>query len=270
MWPSGDGYRFAVQAGHSLVEPRPALVEIRLREDWPRRLAGVSVPEARVSVDAPGQRANARDGALVFTHDGISGPAALDVSGDVAERLAGRAEVALRVELLPKTPGGFWRGELQRWRRERGRSMVRTLLAERLPGALAAELVKLACGAPDARISTLAAGAARALERILAGVTLHAVGTGGFDRAMVTRGGVSLGEVDPMTLESRLARGLFFAGEVLDVDGPCGGFNLLWAFSSGSLAGSSAAECALFSARPARRTRGACRNLFRHLRPGLP
>jgi hypothetical protein len=117
---------------------------------------------------------------------------------------------------------------------------VALLLADHLPARLAEAVCGLASVGPQARAAHLDSGQRHALAEALAGVRLTAVASGGFESAMVTRGGVCLQEVDARTLQSRLAEGLFLAGEVLDVDGPCGGFNLQWAFSSGRLAGESA------------------------------
>ena len=239
---TGDGYALARAAGHAVAEPVPALVPLVTRPRWTRRCAGVAVARARVAVEAGRKDAPASEGELLFTHRGVSGPAALDVSGEAAAALAERGEATLVIDLAPGTDAAAWRGVFERWRRERGGSMMRTLLAERLPARLARALVRLSCPSEDARASRLAREEAIALAGSLSGLRLTATATEGFGKSMATRGGVGLGEVDPRTLESRLVRGLFFAGEVLDVDGPCGGFNLTWAFASGRLAGLHAAR----------------------------
>jgi predicted Rossmann fold flavoprotein len=261
---TGGGYALARRAGHTIVEPTPALVDLRTKETWPGGCAGISVPGARVWIDLPGgakrqgipaasSGASGRasvTGDVLFTHEGLSGPAAMDLSGDAVELLrtthpstgSGQAQVPIRLALLPGTTAEQWRARLEEWRQSQGRRAVRGLVAELLPARLAHAVCELASVGPDAKAAHLDSRQRHALAEALAGMRLTVTGCGGFAKAMVTRGGVSLAEVDAKTMASRLAKGLFFAGEVLDVDGPCGGFNLQWAFSSGQLAGRSAAR----------------------------
>jgi len=239
---SGDGYSMARAAGHDVREPVPALVGLTVSESWARRCAGVSVSGVAVAVRGPGRRDSA-EGDLLFTHRGVSGQAVLDVSGTAGELLAAGRPVSLAVSLVAGMGRAEWLGEMERWRARDGRRTVAALLAERLPRSLAHALCERA-GAGGVRAGSLPRGARDGLAGILSGLELTVVGTGGFAGAMVTRGGVALRGVDPRTMTSRLVSGLLFAGEVLDVDGPSGGFNLQWAFSSGWLAGASAAASA--------------------------
>jgi len=250
---AGAGYALAREAGHTIVEPTPALVPLVTRETWPRELAGLALSPARARIDlpgrppafapgAPGLRCGPRAGItgdLLFTHTGLSGPAILDLSGDVAVLLSDRAEVPLRLDLAPRTTRAEWLARLDSWPLSEGRKALRTLLAAHFPRALADLLCRLAGLAPATRPAQVSRPARRALADLLTALPLTVTATEGWNRAMVTRGGVALKEVDPQTLASRLLPGLAFAGEILDLDGPSGGFNLQWAFSSGRLAGSS-------------------------------
>jgi len=236
---TGGGYGLARQAGHDVIAPTPALVGLRTRESWPRRCAGVALPAASLRIGLRGRAARAAAGGVLFTHHGISGPAVLDLSGDVARLLLDRPDVPL-VLSMTDTPPAEWSGRIDGWRTRFGRKHVRTLVADALPRRVADVLCDLAGAAPETRAAELPAEAARALAAALTALTLTVVGTDGFARAMVTRGGVALRQVDPRTLGSRLTRGVLLAGEVLDLDGPCGGYNLQWAFASGRLAGASA------------------------------
>jgi predicted Rossmann fold flavoprotein len=237
-----DGYDMAGAAGHEVRRPVPALVGLTLEETWVRGCAGVAVQGARVTVRSEGTRQSA-EGDLLFTHHGLSGQAVLDVSGTAAEALAAGQPVRLEVSFVAGAERADWIRELERWRLKEGRRTVGALVAERLPRSLARALCGMA-GASGLRAAALPREARDRLVRALSGLELAVAGTGGFARAMVTRGGVALRGVDPRTMSSRLIRGLLFAGEVLDVDGPSGGFNLQWAFSSGWLAGASAAAMA--------------------------
>jgi len=250
---TGSGYALAREVGHSIVEPTPALVPLVTRETWPREIAGLALSPAHARIDipgrppafapgAPGLRRGKRAGItgdLLFTHTGLSGPAVLDLSGDVAVLLSDRAEVPLRLNLAPRTTRAEWLARLDSWPLSEGRKTLRTLLAAHFPRALADLLCRLAGLDPATRPAQVSRPARRALADLLTALPLTVTATEGWDRAMVTRGGVALKEVDPQTLRSRLVPGLAFAGEILDLDAPSGGFNLQWAFSSGRLAGSS-------------------------------
>jgi len=236
---TGAGYALARETGHTIVEPTPALVPLVTRETWPRELAGIALSPARVRIDLPGRPPAGIAGDLLFTHTGLSGPAVLDLSGDVAVLLRDRAEVPLRLDLAPRTTRAEWLARLDSWPLSEGRKALRTLLAAHFPRALADLLCRLAGLDPATRPAQVSRPARRTLADLFTALPLTVTATEGWDRAMVTRGGVALKEVDPQTLRSRLVPGLAFAGEILDLDGPSGGFNLQWAFSSGHLAGSS-------------------------------
>ena len=239
---TGTGYALARQAGHTLVEPTPALVPLVTRETWPRHCAGVSLPLARVRIDLPRQPRAGLLGAVLFTHTGLSGPAVLDLSGDVAALLAGRESVPLRIDLSPGTTRHEWLARFGRWQEGAAAKTVRALLDRHLPRALVAAMLRLAGMDLDGRAAGLGRASQQRLADLLTALPLEVVATEGWGRAMVTRGGIPLKEVDPETLGSRRLPGLFFAGEILDLDGPSGGFNLQWAFSSGYLAGRAASQ----------------------------
>ena len=234
----GSGYRLARQAGHRLVEPVPALVGLHVRAEWPGRCCGNLLRAARLD----GGRLGRSSGELVFSHRGISGPAVIDLSGAVnAELAAGRA-VTLQLAFQADRDECAWRARFEDLRRVSGRRLLRTALGCELTRELAEVLIGLAAVPADRTLAELTRPETRRLLELLLRCPLEITGNEGWDKAMVTRGGVALTEVAPRTLASRKWRGLYFAGEVLDVDGPCGGFNLQWAFSSGALAGRCAAE----------------------------
>ena len=245
-WPTlggtGGGYALARQVGHSLVEPVPALVPLVTREPWTRRLAGVSLSGARVRIALPRQSRAGVVGDLLFTHRGLSGPAVLDLSGTVSELLRGHETVPLRVELVPGTGADQWRRRIEDWRTAHARRRVVNLLHRYLPAALGREICRQAGIDDPTTAAQLPAARRDDLVRRLAALEFAVTNTEGFEKAFVTRGGVSLREVDPDTLESRGMPGLHLAGEMLDLDGPSGGFNLQWAFASGHLAGLAVAD----------------------------
>ena len=245
-WPSlggtGGGYDLARQAGHAVTALTPALVPLVTREPWVASLAGVALADARVRIALGGQPKAGVRGDLLFTHRGLSGPAVLDLSGDVAQRLARGCDVPLQIEPVAGMDRARWDQEMLAWRSGRGRRQVATLLQQRLPRSLADVLCGLAGVRPETVAAELTARGREALAALLGGLGLAVAKTEGFEKAFVTLGGVKLKEVAPDTLESRLLAGLYLVGELLDLDGPTGGYNLQWAFASGHAAGRAIGE----------------------------
>ena len=239
---TGSGYDLAAQAGHAIVDPLPVLVPLDTREEWPGRCAGISLDRVEAWIDLPRLRSTRLAGGLVFTHHGVSGPPILDLSREAVPLLHRNGHVPIRLNLVPARTSGGWPDVFADWQRTEGRRPVVRLLAGMLPARLAESIAAAAGVAPDVCSAELPGGARDKLAELLSACPLTVTGAGDFDEAMVTRGGVSLRDVDPHTLQSRKAQGLFFAGEVLDLDGPCGGYNLQWAFSSGWLAGHAASS----------------------------
>jgi predicted Rossmann fold flavoprotein len=135
-----------------------------------------------------------------------------------------------------------WKQTFNQWQEQHGKKHLLNLLSQAMPRAIAENLCLIAGDIGNTKAAAFTAASREKLATLLTSLPLAVKATESWDKAMVTRGGVSLKKVNPETLESRLVKGLFFAGEVLDIDGPCGGYNLQWAFSSGALAGQSAAE----------------------------
>jgi predicted Rossmann fold flavoprotein len=238
---SGDGYAMARALAHTIVEARPALVPIRVEPEWVASLRGLSLTDVIASVHGPtGQPLQQRREAILFAHFGLSGPAILDVSRAVA-RHEGPGPLELRIDFRPTLSREQADQELQAAAR-RGRPAVTSILSAELPHRLAECLVE-AAGLPRSRMGPDLSRPERArLVAALKELGLPIVGTLGFEKAEVTSGGVALGEVEPRTLESRIVPGFYFAGEVLDLDGLIGGYNFQAAWSTGWLAGETAAR----------------------------
>jgi predicted Rossmann fold flavoprotein len=237
---TGDGYGIARRFGHRVVEPRPALVPIRVEADWVAGLKGLTVPDAVAAVvDAAGARRLERRESLLFAHFGLTGPSILDVSRAVA-RHDGEGPLALALDFLPSTRAEALDQHLRESGRA-GRRVVAALIPDAVPRRLAEALVRSSGVPADRTGPELARDERRRLVLACKDLRLPVAGTLGFGKAEVTSGGVALDEVDPATLESRLCPGLFFAGEVLDLDGLIGGYNFQAAWSTGWLAGAAAA-----------------------------
>lgn len=236
---TGDGYAIARRFGHTIIEPRPALVPIRVDAEWVGGLSGLTIPDASASVvDAEGALLLERREAILFAHFGLTGPAILDVSRAVARHRQAEA-LHLRIDWLPDVRPEALESRIQAASRQ-GRPLVAGLLPAPLPRRLAEALVA-AAGIPLERQGPeLTRDERRRLVQGVKGLRLPIAGTLGFAKAEVTSGGVALDEVNPDTLESRLQPGLHFAGEVLDLDGLIGGYNFQAAWSTGWLAGDQA------------------------------
>ena len=238
---SAAGLELARATGHAITPPVPGLAPLPVTESWVAECAGVVLSPGRLWIALPGFPKAGLAGELLFTHHGLSGPAALDLSATVARALAEHpAGVPLRVALRPDLDAAAWHAHLEQWRTGDGRKLLPTLLDRLLPASLAAVVARLA-GVTTTTAARLDRAAHDRLVALVTALPLTVTRAAGWDRAMVMAGGIDRREVDPDTLESRRLPGLFFAGELLDVDGPCGGFNLPWAFASGHLAGQAAA-----------------------------
>jgi len=235
------GYTLARQAGHALAPPLPALVPLVTQETWLHELAGVALGGVRIRIALPRQPKAGIVGDVMLTHRGLSGPTILDMSATLAELLTHHPSVPLRIELVPEMDPARWSEQLDAWRGQEPRRKVVNLLRQHLPAALCRLLCQQAGLDDETTPAQLTHASRNSLAALLGGLELTVTDTEGFETAFVTKGGAKLKEVNPDTLESRLLPRLYFAGELLDLDGPTGGFNLQWAFASGHLAGLSAA-----------------------------
>ncbi len=249
MGTTGDGYRFAEALGHVVVTPRPAIVPLLCKQAWVCELQGLAVPDVEVRIEAPGPLPRLATGKpmpsvndLLFTHFGLSGPAVLNVSEIIAELLEKFSDMTLRIDFVRHQTREQLADRMRHWRDAHGRKLVRTMLGEWVPQRLADMFCRLA-GVEESQIcSQVAAQHIHALLELIKTCRVTVYATRGFKEAMVTAGGVRLDQVNPQTMESRNCPRLFLAGEVLDLTGPSGGYNLQLAFSTGHLAGQSAAQ----------------------------
>jgi predicted Rossmann fold flavoprotein len=245
-WPgcgtTGDAYRWLRDLGHTIVPPRPALVPLVGGQEWTHDLSGLTLDDCVASVfPREGKKKDVlavRRGSWLFTHFGFSGPAAMDVSG-VMTAADSFHDVRLSLDLVPAMTDAEVHNALCDRSGDGGRQKISSLLAQWLPNRLAAALVQQV--GRDDTIAQLSRTAAGQLVEQIKRLPLSVTGTRGFAKAEVTSGGVLLDEVNSKTMESRIADGLFIAGEVLDVDGPIGGYNFQAAFSTGRAAAIAAA-----------------------------
>jgi predicted Rossmann fold flavoprotein len=237
---TGDGYRLAAKFGHTIVPPRPALVPITVAVPWVADLRGVTIPDTQVRVFDGSRPLAVRRGSLLFAHFGLSGPVILDVSRAVSSHFDPQSLV-LEMDLVP----GVREPDLDEFLRVEtsasGKKQLAVVLSEHLPRRLC-EALMVAVGLPaDRKGAALCRADRTELVQALKRLRLPVRGTLGFGKAEVTAGGVALAEVDSRSMRSKKVPDLFIAGEVLDLDGPIGGYNFQAAWSTGWLAGTSAA-----------------------------
>lgn len=244
---TGDGYRWAADLGHTIMAPRPALTPVTTALDWIPPLAGITLPDVDVQVveldsaNAKKKPLAASRGSLLFAHFGLTGPAVLDVSRAVARHEHPRS-LALVCDFLPATRESELDASLSEQCAAAGKCQTAGILDRFVPRRLAATFMAQAGVAADRRAAELSRRDRQRLVQSVKRLAIPVTGTLGFEKAEVTSGGVSLAEVDSRNLQSKLVSKLFFAGEVLDLDGPIGGYNFQAAFSTGWLAGEAAAR----------------------------
>jgi predicted Rossmann fold flavoprotein len=239
---TGHGYRLAAAAGHTIVPIRPALVPLEIGGAVARSLQGLSLSDVTVRVLVNGRKRAEISGELVFTHFGVSGPAVLSISKHVVDALAKGGRVVLSIDLRPgldeRELDRLLLGELSTHGKQRAAGWLKRLL----PRTLVPVCAESAGISPVGLAHQVTAEERRRLGGWLKDFRLEVTGHRPFAEAMITAGGVDTREVDPRTMASRLVTGLYFAGEVLDLDADTGGYNLQAAFSTGWVAGRSAAS----------------------------
>jgi predicted Rossmann fold flavoprotein len=237
---TGDGYAWAARFGHTIVPPRPALVPITVAAPWVAQLRGVTLPDVALRVLEGDKALAARRGSLLFAHFGLSGPAVLDVSRVVSGHAAPRS-LSLELDLLPGVSEPALDEYLRVESAAAGKKQLAAVLAAHLPRRLCDALLPQAGLPTDRRAAALSRPDRARLVGCVKRLRLPLTGTLGFRKAEVTAGGVALDEVDSRSLLSKRVPGLFIAGELLDLDGPIGGYNFQAAWSTGWLAGGTAA-----------------------------
>lgn len=240
---SGDGYSWAGNFGHTIVPPRPALVPLTTDVEWVRAISGVTVPDVELTLRDVHEQSRAMDtrrGSLLFTHFGLSGPVAMDISRAVTS-VADPRLLEVSCDFMPDQNREQVEAELRQVCATEGRKQLVGIAFPQLPRRLVEQLLELSHILAELRAADLSKAQRQALVAAAKETRIALSGTRGFGHAEVTAGGVSLDEIDSRTMESKLVPGLYFAGEILDLDGPIGGYNFQAAFSTGLLAGRKAA-----------------------------
>ncbi|MBQ7794769.1 MAG: NAD(P)/FAD-dependent oxidoreductase [Clostridia bacterium] len=232
----GMGYRIAKKLGHTIVEPKPSLVPLVTKEKWVADLMGLALKNISITFTTDGKKVYTDFGEMLFTHFGISGPVILSASAHLDG--VGEREYKASIDLKPALDEKQLDARILRDFEEAGKKHLINALDKLLPKALIPVIIELSAIDPHKEVTQITKAQRSQLGRIIKNLTLTVTGTRPIEEAIVTSGGISCSEINPSTMESKLVKGLFFAGEVIDVDAYTGGFNLQIAFSTGYLAGS--------------------------------
>lgn len=237
---SGDGYRMAEKAGHSINEPKPALTPFTIKESWCTEMQGLSLKNVSVAISNGKKKIYEGFGEMLFTHFGVSGPLILSASSYYAKKYNGM-QVELLIDLKPALTREQLDKRLLRDFDENKNRQFKNALDGLLPSKMIPVIVRLTGISPQKQVNEITRVERGRIIECLKALTLTVTGTRDFKEAIITQGGVQVKEINPSTMESKLVKGLYFAGEVLDLDALTGGFNLQIAWSTGYLAGTSAA-----------------------------
>jgi hypothetical protein len=238
---TGDGYQWAEDSGHKLIEPQAALMPLTLSESWTGDWCELNLKNVKVVAKRDGKPIAERFGEAFFTRQGIGGPIVLDMSREVREALK-KGAVTLHLDLKPAVSVELFDKRLQREFAELSNKVFRNALGKLLPKTMIPRFVALSGIDPDKKCHSITREERKTLLGLFKDLTLQVTGHEGMKKAIVTSGGVSLKDIDMRTMRSKKVDNLYFAGEMIDLDGPTGGFNLQVCWSTGYLAGISAAK----------------------------
>lgn len=243
---TGEGLKWLNALGHHILNPFPALVPIKVSDNWVKQTQGLSMDNVEMSLMVNGKKDTSRTGNILFTHFGMSGPAILDISKRAGEVLKNKTdEVRFVLDIKPSLTREQFDERLQKDFKKFQNKMFRNSLDDLLPRKLIPTVIKMSQINPNKPVNEITKEERLQIVKILKGLSMTPIGLLGFDKAIASSGGVDLEEIDSKTMGSKFIDNLFLTGDVLDIDAPTGGFNLQLCWSTGFLAGEYAAKLAL-------------------------
>jgi predicted Rossmann fold flavoprotein len=238
---TGDGYKWLAKIGHTISEPTASLVPIAVKDKWVKALAGVSLKDIKISLFQNDALQEKVLGKVLFTHVGVSGPTILNMSKSIGELLKYGA-VVISLDILPSLNYGDLNLKLQEIFNKNPTKKFKNVLGELAPGAMTGVIVELSGINPDIICNAVSREQRLGLVKLFKGIPLHVDKLLGLDKAVISSGGVDLREVDFKTCASRLYPNLYLVGDILNIDRPSGGYSLQLCWTTGYVAGTSAAE----------------------------
>lgn len=238
---TGDGYRFAEGLNHKIVEPTPSLVPFEIQENWVTEMQGLALKNVAVTIEREGKKIYTDFGEMLFTHFGVSGPMILSASASIKPAFFRdfEHEMTLKIDLKPALDREQLDKRILKDFEEAKNKQYKNSIQKLLPSKMIPIIIKLSGIDPDKQVNEITKEERGRLVDLLKGLPMTIIGLRGWNEAIITKGGVSVKQVNPSTMESKLVKGLYFAGELLDLDAMTGGYNLQIAWSTGYLAGSS-------------------------------
>ena len=237
---TGEGYLWLEKLGHKIEKLRPALVPLRIKESWVKSCQGLSLKNVKLTVFQDNKKKDSRFGEMLFTHFGVSGPIVLDLSFKTGELLE-KGEVSLALDLKPALDFETLHKRVRSDFLKYGNKLYKNSLDDLLPQKMVPVVIELSGINPLKKVNEITKEERMGLAKLLKGMKMQVSGLLGFDMAIITSGGVSLKEIDAKTMRSKLVENLFLAGEIINLYGPTGGYNLQLCWSTGYLAGKSSA-----------------------------
>lgn len=232
---TGDGYKWLEKMRHTIVTPRPALTPIVIKERFIRELEGLSLKNVEINLFKDNKKIDSRFGEALFTGNGMSGPIILDISRKIGEELPNKLK--LKIDFKPALDFVKLDERVQRDFADNSNKLFKNSLNELLPQKLIPLFIRLSEINPDKKVNSITKEERKKFLHLLKEFELEVIDLTGFDKAIVTAGGVDISEVDPKTMQSKIIKNLYLAGEILDIDGPTGGYNLQVCWSTGFVAG---------------------------------
>lgn len=237
---TGDGYLWLKNIGHTIVEPTPSLVPVALKDRWVKKLAGVSLTDIKITVLQNNEKKNIVKGKILFTHVGVSGPTILNMSKGIGELLK-NGDVFLSLDLLPDEDYGTLNAKLQKLFEEHNKKQFQNVLSDIIPSAMIPVVMRLSGIKPEVQCNGVTREERLTLINLLKAVPMQVDKLLGIEKAIVSSGGVILEDVDFKTMRSRLFPNLYLVGDILNIDRPSGGYSLQLCWTTGFVAGNSAA-----------------------------
>ena len=234
---TGEMFNILKQYNHTITPLAPAMMPLFTKEKWVKNCTADTIPKVTIKINLKKYSKIKISGDLIFTKHGLRGPAILDISKYINKILLTKKEVPILIHLTKYNNEDQIISHIKTFIKKHNISNILTILETLLPTSVSKELLKLTNIDFNLTYNKIEGIKKTKLIKLLASTPFTIIGNEGFKKAMVTNGGVSLKQIDPTTLESKIIKNLFFAGEIIDIDGPCGGYNLQWAFSSGYLVG---------------------------------
>lgn len=232
---TGDGYTLSSKLGHTISEPKPALVPVICKEKWIKDLAGLSLKHVNISAIQNSKVKDRRFGEALFTHKGLSGPIIIDMSRNIGDLLE-KDKVYLNIDLKPALDEKELNRRILNDFSKYSKKQFKNSLDDLLPKSLIPVIIELSKINPSKNVSDISKEERYTLVKLLKGLNIEVISLEDWDNAIVTSGGINIKEIDPQTMKSKIIDNLYFAGEIIDVYGPTGGYNLQICWSTGIIA----------------------------------